>query len=150
MVQPAPSRELAHMTVWQRALVVWLVIILAETVHGVLRQVLLVPLVGDWPTRRIGVLLGSLIIFTIAWLCSGWLGARTVRGQLGVGLAWVALTIAFEFALGASLGLSLARMLEDYNPVRGGLMAFGLLFMLVAPALAAWVHRGRPGDNDGT
>jgi hypothetical protein len=127
--------------IWQRALIVWLVIILAETVHGVVRQSFLVPLVGDLPARQIGVLLGSLIIFAVAWLFSRWLGARTFRQQLGVGIAWVALTIAFEFALGATLGLSLQRMLQDYDPAQGGFMVFGLLFMLFAPTLAAWTHR---------
>jgi hypothetical protein len=131
------------MMIWQRALLVWFVIILAETVHGVLRQMFLVPLVGDLPARQIGVLLGSLIIFAITWLFSRWLGARTIRQQLGAGFAWVALTIAFEFALGATLGLSLQRMLQDYDPTQGGFMVFGLLFMLLAPALAAWTHRRR-------
>jgi hypothetical protein len=130
------------MTIWRRALVVWLVIILAETVHGVLRQLLLLPLVGDLVARQIGVLVGSLIIFAVALAFSGWLDARTIREQLFVGLAWVALTVAFEFALGASLGATLERMLEDYDPARGGFMALGLLFMLLAPVLAAWtLHR---------
>ena len=34
-----------------RALLVWLVVIAAETAHGVLRGLLLVPLVGDRPAR---------------------------------------------------------------------------------------------------
>jgi hypothetical protein len=129
--------------IWQRALVVWLVIILAESVHGVARQLFLMPLVGDLPARQIGVVLGSLLIFAIAWVFSRWLGARTTREQLGVGSAWVALTVAFELALGATLGLSPQRMLQDYDPTQGGFMVFGLLFMLLAPVLAAWTHRRR-------
>jgi hypothetical protein len=121
----------------RRALVVWLVIILAETVHGVLRQLFLVPIVGDLHARQIGVLVGSLIILAVALMFSPWLGARTLREQLVVGSAWVALTVVFELALGAVLGLSLQRMLEDYDFSRGGFMAFGLLFMLCAPLAAA-------------
>lgn len=137
-----PSREPSNM-IWQRALIVWFVIILAETLHGVLRQLFLVPLVGDLPARQIGVLLGSLLIFAIAWAFSRWLGARTHREQLGVGLSWVALTLAFEFALGAALGLPLQRMLQDYDPAQGGFMVFGLVFMLLAPMLAAWTQLRR-------
>ena len=33
---------------WIRALVVWLLIIAAETVHGILRNLFLVPVVGDF------------------------------------------------------------------------------------------------------
>jgi hypothetical protein len=41
-----------------RAFLVWLVIIASETVHGILRGILLLPLVGDFPARQIGVLGG--------------------------------------------------------------------------------------------
>jgi hypothetical protein len=40
------------MYLW-RAFLVWLVIIFAESVHGALRQILLAPLIGDFPARRI-------------------------------------------------------------------------------------------------
>jgi hypothetical protein len=49
----------------------------------------------------------------------------------------VALTVIFEFSLGAALGYSRERMLADYNMAEGGFMTLGLLFMLFAPALAA-------------
>ena len=123
--------------IWWRALVVWLVIMTAETVHGVLRQLLLVPLVGDLPARQIGVGVGSLIVLGVALAFAPWLAARTLRQQLAVGLLWVALTVAFEYALGTLLGLSTERMLADYDLAAGGLMGLGLLVMLISPALAA-------------
>jgi len=126
--------------IWRRALTVWLVIIAAETAHGVLRQLFLTPLVGDLRARQIGVAVGSLIILAIALALGRWLDARSLRDQLGVGLAWVALTVVFEVALGASLGLPLERALADYDISAGGFMAFGLLFMLLAPALAARIR----------
>ena len=47
------------------------------------------------------------------------------------------LIVIFEFSLGAALGYTRERMLSDYNVAQGGLMGFGLLFLLFAPALAA-------------
>lgn len=131
----------SHNRLWYRALALWAVIIGAETVHGVLRQWLLVPIAGDVRARQIGIVIGSLIVFAVAFAFSRWLGARTVRAQLGVGLAWVVLTVAFEVALGVLLGLSRERMLADYDVTEGGLLAFGLAFMLVAPWLAARARR---------
>lgn len=125
---------------WRRALVVWLVIIAAETVHGVLRQIFLTPLVGELRARQIGVVIGSSIVFAVAFGFSRWLDARTPRARLGVGLGWVALTVAFEIGLGLSLGLSRERIVADYDIVSGGWMAFGLAFMLVSPLLAARVR----------
>lgn len=121
-----------------RAFLVWLVIIAAETIHGVLRGLLLVPLVGDLPARQIGVFVGSLLILTVAYFFIQWIAARTKLQLLGVGLLWVVLTVLFEIGLGRLvLGLPWERITEDYNPARGGFLAFGLLFMAVSPLLAA-------------
>lgn len=42
-----------------RAILIWLAIIVAEIAHGIIRGLLLVPLVGDWRSRQIGVFTGS-------------------------------------------------------------------------------------------
>jgi len=125
---------------WRRALVVWLVIIVGETVHGTLRQLFVTPLVGDSSARQIGIVVGSLIVFGVAVVFSRWLGARRLREQLAVGLMWVVLTVVFELALGTLLGLTRERMLADYDLKAGGFMAFGLLFMLLSPVIAARVR----------
>ncbi len=125
-----------------RAVLVWLVIIAVETVHGVLRTLLLVPLVGDFPARRVSVFTGSLLIFGVAWVFVRWIGAGTRLRLLGVGLLWVVLTVLFEIALGRyALGLSWERIAEDYDLTRGGLLGFGLLFMAAAPTLAVKLRR---------
>lgn len=122
---------------WPKAIATWLLIVAAESVHGTLRQLFIAPALGDLPARQLGVLTGAVIIFAIAWLCIRWIGARTFAQQLRVGLVWVALIVVFEFSLGIALGYTRARMLSDYDIAQGGLMGFGLLFMLFAPALAA-------------
>jgi hypothetical protein len=58
-----------------RALAVWLLIILAESIHGTLRTLLLVPVVGDFPARQISVFTGAVIIFAIAWVTHRWMFA---------------------------------------------------------------------------
>lgn len=121
-----------------RAFLVWLLIIAVETVHGILRAVLLLPLVGDFPARQIGVVTGSLLILWVAWLSILWLAARTRRELLGVGLLWVALTILFEITLGRLiLDLPWRRLFEDYDLTQGGLLGFGMLFLFLSPLLAA-------------
>jgi hypothetical protein len=120
---------------------------LAETVQGTMRRAFLVPAIGDLPARRLGVVTGSVIVFVVAYLFVRSIGARSAAQRFGVGLLWVALTLAFEFGLGAVLGNSWEQMFSDYEPQRGGWMLFGLLFMLFAPALAASVRRS---DSTGT
>ena len=128
-----------------RAFLVWLVIIAAETVHGILRGVLLVPIVGDLPARQIGVLIGSLLILAVAYLFIRWMAAGTTLRLVAVGLLWVVLTVLFEIGLGRLvLGLPWEQITEDYDVTRGGFMGLGLLFMAAAPRLAATL-RNRPG-----
>jgi hypothetical protein len=99
--------------------------------------VFIAPLLGDLRARQLGVLAGSVLIFFIAWLTTRWMGARSRRRQLQVGAFWVSMTLAFEFALGRALGASWSRILEDYNPARGGFMILGMAFLFLAPMLAA-------------
>ena len=50
----------------------------------------------------------------------------------------------FEFGLGHFvMNYSWEQMLKDYDVSRGGLMGFGLIFMLFAPWLAAKLYRKR-------
>lgn len=124
-----------------RAFLVWCLILVLEFFHGVARTMWLVPVVGDLRARQIGVLLGSLLILFVAWLASRWIGARTPRQLLAIGLAWTALMTGAEILLGRALfGYPWSRIAEDFDPRQGGLLAFGLLVLAVAPALA---HRWR-------
>ena len=125
---------------WHRALATWFLIVIAESIHGTIRQLFIAPALGDLQARQVGVLTGSAIIFAIAITFIRWIGSRSFGEQFRVGLLWVVLIVIFEFSLGAALGYSRERMLSDYNMAGGeggGFMALGLLFMLFAPALAA-------------
>ena len=120
---------------WLRAALVWMLIMLAETGHGIVREVFIAPVIGGLRARQLGVLVGCVIILVIAWLTTRWMNARTVRDQLAVGAFWVALTLVFELALGRAMGASWSRLVSDYNPAHGGFMLFGLAFMFITPWL---------------
>jgi hypothetical protein len=115
----------------------------AETVHGIARELFIAPAIGDLRARQIGVFVASLIVLAIAWASARWMGANTRRAQIIVGILWVALTIVFEFSLGRAIGASWNRILSDYNPLRGGWMLLGLLVMMFAPMLGAGLRAKR-------
>lgn len=119
-----------------RALLIWLAIIAAETVHGTLRTLLLAPQLGDFRARQLAVFTGSLIIFAIVYWSVEWRGAKSNAGLFATGAMWAVLTIAFEFALGRALGFPWERILEDYDLSRGGLMLFGIIFLALSPWMA--------------
>lgn len=127
-----------------RGLEVWLVIICAEILHGTARVTFLQPLTGDFRARQIGVFTGILIILAVSYLFVGWLRAADRRQLLGVGLLWLVLTAAFEISLGRLMGFSWERIFSDYDLANGGLMPFGLLFLVFAPLIAAKLRNRFP------
>ncbi|MFM2433025.1 MAG: hypothetical protein RLZZ511_4239 [Cyanobacteriota bacterium] len=120
-----------------RSLVVWCLFILAESLNGTIRNLWLVPTLGDRPAHLISFVTGSVLILTIATLCIRWLKARSTAQLIRIGLLWVLLTLGFEVGLGHfGLGYSWERILADYNLARAGLMPIGLALILLSPLIA--------------
>jgi hypothetical protein len=127
-----------------RALAVWLLLITVEFIHGILRTIVLVPVVGDFRARQIGVFIGSALILVVAYLFIGWLRAPDRKALLLVGLLWLVLTLAFELGFGHFVfGRSWGSLGEDYKIPKGGLLPFGLLVLALSPVIAARMRGGR-------
>lgn len=123
--------------IYLRGLGIWIIIILAESLHGIVRVLLLEPYVGDHKARQIAVFTGSAIILTIAVLFVQWLRAERTSELIKVGLLWLCLTVGFEILLGRGvLKYSWERMASDYNLFEGGLLPIGLLVLALSPLLA--------------
>jgi hypothetical protein len=127
---------------WCMVLVVWLLLMATETLHGTLRALFLAPVVGDFASRQIGVLTGSVLVLALAVLGLPWTRARHHRALILIGVIWATLTLLFEITVGRLIvGASWARLLEDYDLRIGGLMPLGLLIVMFAPLVAArWRH----------
>lgn len=124
--------------VYLRGLAIWVIIILAESLHGIARTLLLEPYVGDYKARQIAVFTGSAVILAIAVLFVQWLRAKNASELILVGVLWLCLTVAFEILLGRGiLKYSWERMASDYNLFKGGLLPIGLLILTLSPLLAA-------------
>lgn len=129
-----------------RSLAVWLLIIVAESIHGTLRTLFLEPVLGGPAARRLSVFTGVLLIFAVTYLCIKWIGESRSKGLIAIGLGWVFLTVIFEIALGRLvLGLTWERLLADYDITNGGLMGIGLILMALVPLATARL-RGIPAD----
>lgn len=130
--------------IWFRAIAVWLLMMAAETVHGILRVVLLAPRVGDLRARQIAIFTGSAIILGIAYLFIGWVGAQSKLKLLAIGFIWMLLTLGFEAVLGIyAFGFGWDRILAEYDPRTGSLMLFGLFVLLFAPLIAFRLRRNQ-------
>ena len=122
---------------WKRVLVVFCLIVVAETINGILRRLYLEPVVGSLQAAHIGLVVALALIFVICLATSRWLGLQSKLGWMQVGLVLVVLMLAFEVGLGRAMGYSWDRILADYDPSRGGLMLLGMIGLLYAPRFAA-------------
>lgn len=127
-------------TVLQRGIIVWLLVMVVETLHGTARRILLEPLLGDLVARQISVVTGSVIILAITFIFVRWLKGTEKLDFLLVGTVWVGLTLAFEIVIGRLvMNVTWEQIVSDYDLIHGGLMPLGLLVMLFAPLMTAKV-----------
>ena len=111
---------------------------LAETLHGTFRILVLVPVMGDLRARQVSVFAGALLIFGFTLLFIKWINPRAIRSCLLIGAMWVLLTIVFEVVLGLFVfNMPWQRIAEEYDLLNGGLMPIGLLLMFFTPLVTA-------------
>lgn len=124
-----------------RALLVWMVIAMAEVIHGILRIRLLNRRVGDHRARQIAVGTGSLLILAITWLTLPWVAPTTTNDVFAIGTLWLVTMLAFEISLGRFVfHVTWAKIGADFDLRRGGLLGFGMLVLFLAPLLMGRLH----------
>jgi hypothetical protein len=133
--------------IFVRSLVVWLMFIVAESLNGSVRNLWLVPALGDRLAHTFSFIAGSILIVAIATLLIRWINARQSQ-LLGIGVLWLLLTLGFEMGLGRFvLGYSWERITADYNLAQGGLMSIGLILVMLAPLIATQLQNRRLPRN---
>jgi len=125
-----------------RAIVVWLILMAVEFGHGAARAIWLTPVVGEFRSRQIGVVTGSILILGVTFLTGRWLLGVSAKVLLLTGGLWLLLTLAFEFSVGHWVfGRACQDLAADYDPTQGGLLSFGMLVLLFSPLIAAKLRR---------
>jgi hypothetical protein len=131
-----------------KAVLAWLVLLVAMMGNGFVRVLILQPPLGDDVARQVASLAGIAIVFAVATLFVRRIGGTTPVELVGVGLVWLALTVGFEFLFGHyGSGLSWRELQADYDLERGRLWVLVLLATLISPWLSARLlraHSSRP------
>ena len=119
-----------------RGLLVWLIIMLVESIHGVLRGLVLTPRLGEEASSRIGWPIGLLLVLLVSYLAIRWTGLRRTRDLLVLGAIWAVLTAGFEVAVGIARGMGNETILAALHPATGTI-PYSALVMFLAPLVAA-------------
>lgn len=127
---------------WGRAFLVWAAIIPFAIANGILRDAFLSRVLAAGAARTLSGVLLSAAIFAWTLGTYRWLGSPRGAAAVTVGVAWLALTIAFEFAFGRLVaGRSWEELLRPYRFAGGDIWPVVLLVVAVSPLLVATILR---------
>ena len=135
------------LTLWAKSIALWILLMSVETVHGLWREKVLSIWLGDFAARQVCVFTGALLILFVTYVCIPWIPAKTAKSFFAIGVAWLGLTIAFEFSLGHfALHRSWEVIVSDFNISEGHLFPVGLAILTFTPLIAARL-RGILGES---
>jgi hypothetical protein len=124
-----------------RAGIIWFAIMLAAILNGAVRDLLLVPRLGDVAARAVSSLTLAAVIAFVTWMSLPWIKPESAGDAWRIGVMWLVMTLAFEFGAGHYLfGTSWHALIADYNIFAGRLWILVLVSTLISPALvyAGW------------
>lgn len=127
-------------TAEKRHVLGWLVLPVFAVLNGLIRDTTYGPRMGYDASHAVSVA----PLFVAIFLWAAFLARRrplaSAASALRVGAIWLALTLAFEFGLGALQGLPLSAMLSEYDVVHGKVWPLVPLATFAAPVVTrAWM-----------
>lgn len=120
-----------------KSVAIWVAILVLAMLNGLLREFVLIPVLGKAAGLvSSGLLLGGLV-FATTYLCIPLLGSHPPGTFIAIGVGWLLLTLAFEFSFGLLRGKPMAEILSAYAFRDGNLWSLVLIVTTLAPWMAA-------------
>ena len=124
--------------VFLKVATIWAAFIPLAIANGLLREQCLVPLLGQRLALPLSGISGSILFFLLTYFTLPWLGPQKPRHYWLIGLAWLVMTVLFEFLFGRLVAhKSWRELLQAYDPTTGNLWLLVLLVIAMSPYLAA-------------
>ena len=122
---------------WLRAIAVWVLLLVVAILNGAIREGILRPVWGLRTAHVVSTFSLSILILIAAWMTGPFVRYESLAAALGVGVLWLALTLAFEFLGGHFLfGKTWEVLVADYDVMQGRIWPLVLVVTLIAPVLA--------------
>ena len=125
-----------------KASLIWLLMLVFAVLNGALREAVLLPHLGKPVSFVISGALLSTCIVVVALILVPRVGQLEGRDAVYMGLYWLLLTLAFEFAFGRLVQhRDWAELLDAYTFRDGNIWPVVLAVMLFAPLMAVRLRR---------
>ena len=124
-----------------KALAIWFGILVLAIVNGMLRDVVLIPVLGHEQGFILSGVILSALILTVTYISLPWFGPAPMARYIALGLGWLFLTLVFEFTFGRLIqGKPWPELLEAYTFKGGNIWPVVLLVVTTAPYIAARIR----------
>lgn len=124
---------------YSKYLLVWLLLAVVAVVNGVVRQSTYGKVMPELAAHQVSTLIGIVATGVVVWLVHRIWPLESATQAWGVGAAWFAMTILFEFGFGHFVaGHSWQRLFADYDILEGRVWPLFLAWILVLPSI---IHR---------
>lgn len=125
------------------ALVAWIVMGIVANINGLVRNTFVEPRIGEQGGHVLSTVLFICAIVLITYYYVTKMGPTwTIRQLFTIGVAWVFMTILFEFIFGHYvIGHTWDRLLADYNILKGRIWVLVLVTTLLAPLAAGMMSK---------
>ncbi|MBU7020713.1 MAG: hypothetical protein HXS41_06615 [Theionarchaea archaeon] len=123
------------MNIYWQALGIWVVLVFVAIVNGTIRDQVYGPSMEELHAHQVSTLTGIIFSVLVMYVFLKLTRAHYTDSDLVmVGIMWLCLTVAFEFAFGHFvIGHTLSRLLADYNILKGRIWIVMLLTILLGP-----------------
>ena len=125
-----------------RVVVIWFGLLILAVLNGGFREAFLVLRFSRLAAQALSTVMLSLLILGFGWFALPWIAPRTLQDAWTIGVAWVVLTLAFEFFGGHFLfGKPWPELFADYNLFAGRIWVLVPIVTLLTP-IVAFTGRG--------
>lgn len=130
-----------------RTTIIWFALLAVAVANGAFREAVLIPRFGSQIGHIVSTAMLCAGILIVTYVAVGWIHPGSRGDAIAIGLAWLALTLAFEFGFGRARGRPWSELLADYDILKGRIWVLVLVTTAIAPFLAARARGLLPPDR---
>lgn len=123
-------------------LAVWLVMAALAVANGVVRELVVIPRIGEYPGHVLGTVVLVIAILAVSGAFFATAGVDYSQSELlAIGAGWTVLTVGFEFLVGNLEGTPVSETLAQYDVLAGQVWILVPLALFVSPLVFGWLLR---------